>query len=264
MSRCVRSCVQQGHRTSRLAAIPQVIPHLYEQHGPTLRRTSQRHVRNRGVGRACAAGARSFAIGSASSRSTTPWSANLLVFGSELKAVLASGLVDLDLDFEAIDAYLTLGFFPGVMTPFRGVAKVPPGGMIVVDNGAARVETVVALSRARVLTGAPSLSARMPSTLLELPRGQRPAQAAERRPPRGDAQRRSGLEPDRRPHGSPLVGAREDVLGRFRGGRGVERARRRTIRLVVVRNRPSRAGALVCRLCGGSGRPGVAPRRAAR
>ena len=38
---------------------------------------------------------------------------DLVVFASELKSVLASGLVGGDLDFEAIEAYMTLGFVPG-------------------------------------------------------------------------------------------------------------------------------------------------------
>ena len=37
---------------------------------------------------------------------------DVLVFGSELKSVLASGLVPTDLDYEAIDSFLTLGFVP--------------------------------------------------------------------------------------------------------------------------------------------------------
>ena len=42
---------------------------------------------------------------------------DLVVFGSELKAVLASGLFQPDLDYDAIDAYLTLGYFPAPLTP---------------------------------------------------------------------------------------------------------------------------------------------------
>ena len=34
-----------------------------------------------------------------------------LVFASELKSLLASSLVDPHLDYEAIDAYLALGYF---------------------------------------------------------------------------------------------------------------------------------------------------------
>src|SRR6185436_8951085 len=36
---------------------------------------------------------------------------DLVVFGSELKSVLASGLVPVDLDYRAIDVYLSFGFF---------------------------------------------------------------------------------------------------------------------------------------------------------
>ena len=49
---------------------------------------------------------------------------DLLVFASELKSVLASGLVGTELDYEAIDAYLTLGFVPGPLTPLAGVRKL--------------------------------------------------------------------------------------------------------------------------------------------
>ena len=60
---------------------------------------------------------------------------DLLVFGSELKAVLASGLVAPELDLEAIDAYLTLGFFPGPSTPLSAVRKLGPGERLIVDDG---------------------------------------------------------------------------------------------------------------------------------
>ena len=64
---------------------------------------------------------------------------DLLVFGSELKAVLASGLIEPSLDVDAIDAYLTLGFFPGPLTPLRQVRKLEPGHRLVVD-GNVRIE----------------------------------------------------------------------------------------------------------------------------
>jgi asparagine synthase (glutamine-hydrolysing) len=65
---------------------------------------------------------------------------DLVVFGSELKAVLASGLVPLGLDYEAIDAYLTLGFFPGPRTPLASVSKLLPGCRLIVDGAGARAE----------------------------------------------------------------------------------------------------------------------------
>jgi asparagine synthase (glutamine-hydrolysing) len=66
---------------------------------------------------------------------------DLVVFGSELKSVVASGLVDGDLDHEAIDAYLTFGFIPGPRTPLAGVSKLGPGERLVIDADGVRVET---------------------------------------------------------------------------------------------------------------------------
>jgi asparagine synthase (glutamine-hydrolysing) len=67
-------------------------------------------------------------------------SGDLLVFASELKALLASGLISDDLDHGAIDAYLALGFFPGPATPLRQVRKLEPGHRMVVESGGIRVE----------------------------------------------------------------------------------------------------------------------------
>jgi asparagine synthase (glutamine-hydrolysing) len=59
---------------------------------------------------------------------------DLVVFGSELKSLLASGLFRPELDFDAIDAYLTLGYFPAPLTPLRGVHKLLPGHVMTVDE----------------------------------------------------------------------------------------------------------------------------------
>ena len=47
----------------------------------------------------------------------------LLVFGSELKSVLASGRVEPELDYEAIDIYLSLGYFPAPLRRCSGCAS---------------------------------------------------------------------------------------------------------------------------------------------
>jgi len=65
---------------------------------------------------------------------------DLFVFGSELKSVLASGLVPAELDYEAIDAYLTLGYVPTPRTPLKAVAKLSPGCRLIVDEAGLRVE----------------------------------------------------------------------------------------------------------------------------
>jgi asparagine synthase (glutamine-hydrolysing) len=63
-----------------------------------------------------------------------------LVFGSELKSVLASGLVPTDLDYSAIDAYLSFGFVPGPATPLAAVRKLGAGERLIVESGSVRVE----------------------------------------------------------------------------------------------------------------------------
>ena len=65
---------------------------------------------------------------------------DVLVFASELKSLLASGLVEPELDLAAIDAYLALGYFPAPSTPLQGVHKLLPGHRIVVEAGDVRVE----------------------------------------------------------------------------------------------------------------------------
>ena len=65
---------------------------------------------------------------------------DLLVFASELKSLLASGLVHAELDYDAIDAFLSLGFVPGPMTPLAGVKKLMPGHRLIVDPSVVRVQ----------------------------------------------------------------------------------------------------------------------------
>jgi asparagine synthase (glutamine-hydrolysing) len=66
---------------------------------------------------------------------------DVVVFASELKSLLASGLVDAKLDYEAIDSFLTFGFVPGPLTPLAQVRKLMPGERLIVDNAGVRTET---------------------------------------------------------------------------------------------------------------------------
>jgi len=65
---------------------------------------------------------------------------DLLLFASELKGLLASGLVEPELDVEAIDAYLSFGFFPAPRTPLAFVSKLLPGHSLIVADGEVTVE----------------------------------------------------------------------------------------------------------------------------
>jgi asparagine synthase (glutamine-hydrolysing) len=63
---------------------------------------------------------------------------DLVVFASELKALLASGIVEFELDIEAIDLYFHLGFVPGPRTPHLGVQKLLPGWILEAGSGCVR------------------------------------------------------------------------------------------------------------------------------
>jgi len=63
-----------------------------------------------------------------------------LIFGSELKCLLASGELVLAVDPEALELFLTLGYVPAPRTILSGVAKLPPAHRLVVEGGRVVVE----------------------------------------------------------------------------------------------------------------------------
>jgi asparagine synthase (glutamine-hydrolysing) len=63
-----------------------------------------------------------------------------LAFASELKALLRVPGVSREVDLEAIDAYLALQYVPRERTGLRGVHKLPPGHVLVAENGAVQIE----------------------------------------------------------------------------------------------------------------------------
>ena len=130
--------VARGH-TLRSRCDTEVLPHLYEDHGADL----GEHLR----------GMFAFAAWDREERRGVLYRDRLgikplyyaivdglVVFGSELKCILASGLVGDELDPEAISAYLMLGSVPGSMTPLRQVRKLQAGERLVVERGIPRVE----------------------------------------------------------------------------------------------------------------------------
>ncbi|HZB43708.1 MAG TPA: asparagine synthase (glutamine-hydrolyzing), partial [Pyrinomonadaceae bacterium] len=63
-----------------------------------------------------------------------------LVFGSELKSLLEHPEVGRDIDYEALDAYLTFGYVPDPLSIFRGVEKLPPGHHLTFAGGRVSVK----------------------------------------------------------------------------------------------------------------------------
>jgi asparagine synthase (glutamine-hydrolysing) len=61
-------------------------------------------------------------------------------FASELKALLRLPGLPRELDLEAVDAYLALQYVPGHGTALRGVRKLPPGHVLVVEGESERLD----------------------------------------------------------------------------------------------------------------------------
>ena len=61
--------------------------------------------------------------------------------GKEIKAILTDPEVGRDVDREALDAYLTLGYTPAPATGFAPVRQLEPGQCALVDAGGVRVST---------------------------------------------------------------------------------------------------------------------------
>jgi asparagine synthase (glutamine-hydrolysing) len=69
------------------------------------------------------------------------WQGERLAFGSEIKAVLASGTVDRSVDDQALAEFLWYGNAFEERTIYRGVQALQPGCRLVIEDGQARVES---------------------------------------------------------------------------------------------------------------------------
>jgi asparagine synthase (glutamine-hydrolysing) len=61
-----------------------------------------------------------------------------LAFASEVKSLIAGGLVQPELDAVAAEMFLALGYVPGPRTLFAGVSKLEPSTVLAWENGKAR------------------------------------------------------------------------------------------------------------------------------
>ena len=57
------------------------------------------------------------------------------VFGSEIKSILEHPHVEREIDLEALDAYLILGYVPDPLSIFRNIKKLPPGHTLTYKQG---------------------------------------------------------------------------------------------------------------------------------
>jgi asparagine synthase (glutamine-hydrolysing) len=62
------------------------------------------------------------------------------VFGSELKTLLAHGEIEKEIDFAALDSYLTFGYVPEEFCIFKNVQKLAPAHFLIFKNGKVQAE----------------------------------------------------------------------------------------------------------------------------
>ncbi len=58
------------------------------------------------------------------------WDGRTLIFASEIKAILSSGLVERRIDRQALWDYLTFRYVPGPNSVWHGIKKLPPGHLM--------------------------------------------------------------------------------------------------------------------------------------
>ena len=68
------------------------------------------------------------------------YSGGVFCFASEFSAMLASGLINKEVNSEAIHYYLTLGYVPAPMTVYNGVFKLPPAHLLILGKGKLEIE----------------------------------------------------------------------------------------------------------------------------
>jgi asparagine synthase (glutamine-hydrolysing) len=134
-----RELRERGH-AFRSRCDTEVLPHLYEEYGddfPALLRGKF------GIAVWDARNRRAVLVRDRLGVKPLYWAQvdDCVVFASELKSILRSGLLEPNVDVEAIDLLLTLGFVPGPRTPIVGVNKLTPGAILVIDGAGAREHT---------------------------------------------------------------------------------------------------------------------------
>jgi asparagine synthase (glutamine-hydrolysing) len=122
----------KGHRF-RTRSDTEVLVHLYEEHGPRL------VERLRGMFAFAIWDRRQHLLVLGRDRlGLKPLyiyqDADKLLFGSELKAILAFPGVEREVDIRALDDYLTFGMVPGSRSILQDIAKLPPAHVLTLDT----------------------------------------------------------------------------------------------------------------------------------
>lgn len=58
-----------------------------------------------------------------------------IIFASEIKAILTSGLISRRIDYQALDAFMTFTYIPAPLTIYEQVRKLEPGHLLIWESG---------------------------------------------------------------------------------------------------------------------------------
>ena len=134
-----RGLAAGGHEVRGRGDTP-VIPHLYEEHGP---RFVERLEGMFAIALWDAPRQRLVLARDRLGKKPLVWTRledGTLAFASELKALLALPGLRREPDLAALDAYLALQYVPGRSTGLRGIHRLAPGSLLIVDGVDERVE----------------------------------------------------------------------------------------------------------------------------
>ena len=197
---------------SRTTCDTEVVLHAYEEYGAGLPVPLQRPVRDRHLGQRGTAACSWPATGSASARSSTPRPDGALVFGSEIKAILAAPGVTAAPDPLALDQIFTFWSTLSPRTFFRGITELPPGHFMRVKDGRDHAGALLGDGLPRGRRGAAAAHAGVRGGAARPAHRRRAHPAARRRPRRRLPERRARLldhhghrpQPDDEPAGDVL------------------------------------------------------------
>jgi len=69
------------------------------------------------------------------------WDGKHFTFASEIKALLTDPIISKELDYEALQLYLTFNYIPGPFTIFKGIKKLKSGEYLILQDGNVKIES---------------------------------------------------------------------------------------------------------------------------
>jgi len=85
--------------------------------------------------------------------------AGTVIFATEIASIVSEGKLPVNFDKAALQRYLQFGLFASPSSPFKGIQKVPPGGIVEIDARGVRHSTYWRWKNVETLKQKPSIDA---------------------------------------------------------------------------------------------------------